>query len=474
MGEEYLKNGIRNLSISFVANIVTIVVTIIVTLFLPKIISVEQYGYWQVYLFYSTYVGVLHLGLNDGIYLRYGGVEYRSLDFKLFHGQFKILCIFEFIAMLMIVVISGAFCSGEYKNIWISLGICVFLTNIRYMFIYILQATNLIKEFAIVTIIDRVFFVVLVLFLCIDENANFNMIVISDLIGRCISLLVGLYFCKEIIVQHNNVNCATWNEIKKNITAGSQLMFANLASSCIIGVVRYGIQKNWSVAIFGKVSLMLSLSNFFIVFINAMGIVIYPLLRRTDCNKRNEIYFAIDKILDVVLLSFLLLYYPAKLVILWWLPQYSDVMQYICILFPIYIFEGKMALLFNTYLKVYRKEDVIFKINVLCLGISIVYTLFTTYIFKSLNLAVIGMLLMITIRCIVSQMYCSKMLNVKYKSNILSLLVGIMFYLVCGMIFNDLIGVILIFVWLIIYMCLNIRNIKKALRTMRTVGSDVM
>lgn len=58
-----MKNGIKNLSISFIANLVTIIVSFIVTLFLPKIISVEQYGYWQVYLFYSTYVGILHLFL---------------------------------------------------------------------------------------------------------------------------------------------------------------------------------------------------------------------------------------------------------------------------------------------------------------------------------------------------------------------------------------------------------------------------
>ena len=460
-----MKNGLKNLSISFVANLITIIVSFVVTLFLPKIISVEQYGYWQVYLFYSTYVGILHLGLNDGIYLRYGGSEYSKLDFKLFHGQFKLLFNFELIAMLILMFVSGIFCNGAYKYIWFSLGICAFLTNLRYMYVYILQATNLIKEFAIVTIIDRIVFILLVLFLCLKRTANFNMVIISDLLGRGISLVVGGYFCKEVVLKCGKVErTAIWKEIRKNIIAGSQLMFANLASSCIIGVVRYGIQKNWSVAIFGKVSLMLSLSNLFVIYINAMGIVIYPILRRTDNNKRNELYFAIDKILDVILFSALILYYPAKLIISWWLPQYSDVMQYICVLFPIYIFEGKMALLFNTYLKVYRKENIIFKINVVCLGISIGYTILATYIFKSLNLAVLGMLLLIVFRCVVSQIYCSKMLKVKYKSSILSLLLGLVFYLICGVMITDVVGIILLFIWIIIYISINIKNIKLAIK----------
>lgn len=460
-----MKNGLKNLSISFVANLITIIVSFVVTLFLPKIISVEQYGYWQVYLFYSTYVGILHLGLNDGIYLRYGGSEYSKLDFELFHGQFKLLFNFELIAMLILMFVSGIFCNGAYKYIWFSLGICAFLTNLRYMHVYILQATNLIKEFAIVTIIDRIVFILLVLFLCLKRTANFNMVIISDLLGRGISLVVGGYFCKEVVLKCGKVErTAIWKEIWKNIISGSQLMFANLASSCIIGVVRYGIQKNWSVAIFGKVSLMLSLSNLFVIFINAMGIVIYPILRRTDNNKRNELYFAIDKILDVILFSALILYYPAKLIISWWLPQYSDVMQYICVLFPIYIFEGKMALLFNTYLKVYRKENIIFKINVVCLGISIGYTTLATYILKSLNLAVLGMLLLIVFRCVVSQIYCSKMLKVKYKSSILSLLLGLVFYLICGVMITDVVGIILLFIWIIIYISINIKNIKLAMK----------
>lgn len=121
-----------------------------------------------------------------------------------------------------------------------------------------------------------------------------------------------------------------------------------------------------------------------------------------------------------------------------------------------------MALLFNTYLKVYRKENVIFKINILCLSISVIYTLLVTYIFKNLNLAVLGMLLLIAFRCVVSQIYCSKMLNIEYKSSLLGLSVGIVIYLVCGTILSDLVGSILMFTWIMIYIYINIPNIKKA------------
>ena len=67
-------------------------------------------------------------------------------------------------------------------------------------------------------------------------------------------------------------------------------MLANVASMLIIGVVRFGIEHAWDVETFGKVSLTLSVSNLMMIFINAVGIIIFPILRRTNESKLSEIY----------------------------------------------------------------------------------------------------------------------------------------------------------------------------------------
>jgi hypothetical protein len=36
---------------------------------------VSANGYYQLYLLFTNYVGILHLGFNDGVYLKYGGVR---------------------------------------------------------------------------------------------------------------------------------------------------------------------------------------------------------------------------------------------------------------------------------------------------------------------------------------------------------------------------------------------------------------
>ena len=50
------------------------------------------------------------------------------------------------------------------------------------------------------------------------------------------------------------------------------------------------------------------------------------------------------------------MYYPLQEILLLWIPKYADSLIYMAILFPICIFESKMALLISTYLKSVKKR----------------------------------------------------------------------------------------------------------------------
>ncbi len=46
-----------------------------------------MYSYWQLYFLYLTYIGFFHLGWIDGIYLKYGGLEYNNRYRTVFYSQ---------------------------------------------------------------------------------------------------------------------------------------------------------------------------------------------------------------------------------------------------------------------------------------------------------------------------------------------------------------------------------------------------
>ena len=80
-----------NVIISLIVQIVSLLVSFIVSFLVPKFIDEYQYAYWQTYILYVGYVGVLHFGLLDGIVLRYSQYDFDQLDKERIRSQFKIL-----------------------------------------------------------------------------------------------------------------------------------------------------------------------------------------------------------------------------------------------------------------------------------------------------------------------------------------------------------------------------------------------
>ncbi|MDO5666182.1 MAG: hypothetical protein Q4G63_13150, partial [Bacteroidia bacterium] len=75
---------LKNLFMVLSSNVLLLSLGIAMSLLLPIILSVDEYGYWQIYLYYSGFVGMFMLGFNDGMNLRYAGKSYNELDKELF------------------------------------------------------------------------------------------------------------------------------------------------------------------------------------------------------------------------------------------------------------------------------------------------------------------------------------------------------------------------------------------------------
>ena len=73
---------LSNLKFAFTAQLVSLTLSILLSLVAPKILGVEMYSFWQLFIFYTTYVNIFHFGISDGLYLRLGGKKYKSLNYR--------------------------------------------------------------------------------------------------------------------------------------------------------------------------------------------------------------------------------------------------------------------------------------------------------------------------------------------------------------------------------------------------------
>ena len=158
-----MRKFLNNVLYSVIANGISFLVSIVTTLLIPKFVGIEIYSYYQLYIFYITYVAVFNLGLNDGIYLKIGGKDYDKLNKRLYSTQFWYLFIFEIIIYTLLYLCNNYV--SEVGNSTVISFVCIaaMIINPRYVLTYILMGTGRTKEYSFVTVLEKVFTIILIL-----------------------------------------------------------------------------------------------------------------------------------------------------------------------------------------------------------------------------------------------------------------------------------------------------------------------
>lgn len=465
---------IKNLYYTVAANFVTLAISILLNLFVPKLLGVKEYSYWQLYVFYSSYVGFLHFGWVDGIYLKIGGNEYEDLDKKSLGSQFWYLMVLEVI--ISSVVIIGSIINGiaSSKSLILTLTAIVSIITIAKTFVlFILQSTNRIKEYAQLSRGDRYLYVFFIAIYFILGGRNFYWLIILDILSKFIITMWGLsrisdiVFIKKISKIRDEIP-----EIIDNINIGSKLMLSSIAGMLIIGSIRFFVEKRWTIEIFGKLSFTLSISNMFMTFINAVGVVMFPLLRRTNQDKLSNLYVVLRNLFVPLTYSFLLFYVPCKIVLSIWLPEYSESLVYMGILFPMVIYEGRMSLLLNTYLKTLRKEKTILMVNILTLALTLILSIFIIFYVGNLYLTVGLIIFSLALRCILAETLLHRYLNLNLIiPQILETMLTIMF-IFSNLFFNDWYSFLVYSFVYVIFILFMRKDMLKSLNEFRKLLSN--
>ena len=459
-----LRNILENITYTFTANILTMLISIIMTLILPKFLGVTDYSYYQLYIFFISYVGFFHFGWIDGIYLKIGGMEYNDLEKSNYVTQFWMLNVLE----IIIAAIISIFALFTIKNIdksfvLISTSVCGVITILRTYLLFILQSTNRIKEYAKYTRVDRfIYFALVIVFLFLGFK-NYKIILYIDIFSKLVALVLCANKMKDIVFGKLNISKNTLLEIFENISIGIKLMLANIASTLIIGVVRFGIQKNWDIETFGKISLTLNISNLLMTFINAVAVIMFPLLRREEESNLPRIYTILRNTLMIFLYMMLIFYYPIKLILSTWLPQYADSLRYMALLFPICIYESKMSMLINTYLKSFRKEKSMLIINTISLILSLILTILSVFILNNLTWAILSIVFLLGFRCVIGELVLTKIMNILIYKDIILETVLTAIFIISSWFINNMFCSIIYTCFYLIYVFIKRKDIKRTI-----------
>lgn len=401
----------KNVVLTVSAQLVSFFVTAVLNLILPKYVSEMDYSNWQTFLLYLGYVPILHFGFLDGLMLRYSQYDYQSLNKPLVQSQFRLFLGAEVFFALIGFALSFGVENETYRQIvrFISLGIITM--NVYAYVSHLFQMTNRISKYVIIVMMMRFGLGVGVIAALLCGANNFYDLCFVYFASCFLTIFWGVSQNKELFWGKWKLADGTIAELKSNVSSGIMLLIANLSSIFFVGGAKMVVQWRYDPLLFGRIAFSFNLVNLFLTFVTAASIAIFPSLKRIDSGHLPDFYVRIRRSMTPLLFVSLALYFPGYYVLKLWLPNYADSLVYLGILMPMIIYESRVTLLTNNYLKTYRKERLMLVINLVSVAIAFVLFLVSAYMLDSLFILLACLVVVCIVRSIVSEIVVMRIID---------------------------------------------------------------
>lgn len=403
----------RNLSYAIVAQGVGLLSSILTSLVLPKFLGLDDYAYWQLFLLYSSYSGFALLGLNDGIYLRLGGKRYNDLPHEELKAQQLVVIASQLLVALVCFVLI-AFSGFDFNRTLVFVFVVVLglLGNLTQCLRYVFQCTNLTRISSLADLIAKGLFIACMAALLIGGIQNFLPFVAGYTVCQGLALAYVLICARRTLAAKAEFTAVLATCIS-DIKAGLKIMVAYYADSLIVGFTRMLADWKLGLAVFGKLSLSFSVTNFVLTFIGQVAMVAFPVLKRLGSEGQRDKYLLVRGMLHIFLPAVYLTYVPIRVVLGIWLPDYADSFVYLALTMPLCIYNCKASLLFNNYLKMERAEGRLCAINVFTMVLNGVVA-YIAISFGGVVPAVVGIVLCVAVRDFVFERHMHNRFGVGY------------------------------------------------------------
>jgi O-antigen/teichoic acid export membrane protein len=261
----------------FSSNFIKLIIGIITGFLVPAFLSLDQYAFLKTFTLYIGYVGILHFGFIDGIYIKYGGKFENEIDKQKLKGEHKFLIVFQLIVTIFIGIIGFVL----HDMILIAFSICILPINMQTLFKFLYQALGEFDIYSKIMILTPILLLFVNLFnIFILKIDNFWPFVIGNiLIYYVVFIGLEIYFLKKYKGISSTID---YTEIRRHFKIGSVIMIANLSSMFFYSIDRWFVKFALSIEDFAFYSFAISMMAVINVLINSVTMTLYPYLARNQ------------------------------------------------------------------------------------------------------------------------------------------------------------------------------------------------
>lgn len=428
------------------SNIITILSGIIVGLFLPKILPVNDYGWYKTFTLYTTYTGLFSLGIIDGIVLKYGGKNYDELDVARFRSYFKWYWIIQFFFSLILCVVSIFIRNNDYKFIFIFVAIFACLNNITGYFQQISQITQRFKEYSLRKVIYSFLKILIVGFLFLWAlfvgYPYYQIFLILFLFTEIVLTSWYIYTYRNIAFGKALKLQDTQVEVMKLAVNGFPLLFSNLCSTFILSLDRQFVNILFPTDTYAVYAFAYNMLTLVTVAMSAISTVLYPTLKRTTVETMQKNYPALISIVTILVFGATAIYFPLCLFVEWFLPQYLESISIFRIIFPGLAISSSITVVIHNYFKASNSSLEYFKRSVVVILVSALANAIAYFVFHTPSSISIASIITMVFWFIYCDSYFVKKYKVDQKKNYIYTGFMIVIFYLCTIIENYFIGLV--------------------------------
>lgn len=398
-----------------ISNFWVMLMGVLITLIIPKYLGPVQYGYYQLYVFYASFLGIFLLGFCDGIYLKYGGVEYEKLDIERFGRFFNFLFVYLTGLSAMMYLVLRYF-NSNYQNMALLLSITLFLQGLNSFFVLINQASGRFNVYSIANILEKSFLLIYAMIVFITGEINLNFLFSFTIMGKFLTLFINVLLDYSLVSKiFIPPLFPSRKQILENIRIGFPLTIAGVVSMLMTGVGKNKVQGSFGVREFGYYSLIFSMMSIISQIIAAVSIVFYPMLKKQSVINMKRNLIISDYIFEYLNILFPLSFYCIYILLYFYLPNYLPATNALIILLPTLFYQSKISVVYNTFFKVLRMETKILKNGVLSLVFCLIGTFLGFFLYPTVETIAFCTLFSFVFWEMCSRRSLSKMFNISTK-----------------------------------------------------------
>ena len=327
MNMEIKQDSFRSgMVIVLLTNILNLLLNVALNFIQPKVLPVETYAAIKTFSLYMSCIGLFHLGYEDGVYLKYGGMEIAQANHRALSASISTLRLFQTLVSLVVLGI------GVLKNapLVAFLGMLILPYNMMMYFRLLYQATGKFSLYGRILNTTTIFLFVgnLMLMFLFSSSSYLPYVALNILIYSVVWLLLERQFSVKFDCRIQLLAFSV-REFKQSICTGFPVLIGNFISIFLTSVDRWFVKYLFPSLAFAQYSFAVSMESFLNYAISPFSVTLYNYFCKET---REEKIQTVQKAILILASVLVACAFPAKFILEVWLTSYlgsADVLFYL-------------------------------------------------------------------------------------------------------------------------------------------------